>query len=298
MPFTIALNKIQDLNIMTKLVRFLLGITILCFLTINYFYLDNFNITTSKKIIMILLLVSGVFIYLNIVIQQIMKYLNSLYEERLLKNYYKVSSDYLELIYSKTKQMKMISHNIKDHLIMIKYFAKTDNEKLIKYLESMDKLEDISDVILIPHMEFISPILQSKIEFASRKRIKIDVKNQIRGEVLEIWDKIDIILIVSNLLDNAIEAVSNCKDEHKYIEFTIGEKMNYIYFKSINYYNYPNDNLKNKLKAVSYNFNRGNGLKIIDVIVKKYDGWWDYKIKEENIIFIVTLSKGSNKILS
>lgn len=289
--YEMNLVAVDNKGIIFKSIGFLGLIAIICFLAINGLYEINESKLININILIIFAFLILIFFYLYISIQKFMKYIVTIYEKKILEDQYRLTEYYLNIVESKTNELKMLSHNIKDHLLMIKYLAEKDNEELIKYLDDVKKIEDIGNIIRIEQMEYISPIIQNKIEIALQYGVKIKIFNKLEDEIYDNWDRIDIVLIVSNLLDNAINALKTCDSKFRTIEFTVGENNNYLYFKSSNYFSSSNRDFKNINSIRNDRLERGNGLKIIDTIVKKYSGWLEYNIEDDIITFIATLIK-------
>ena len=98
---------------------------------------------------------------------------------------------------------------------------------------------------------------------------------------------IDITTIVSNVLDNAIEAVSELPEEKRNILFIIKEKMNCLVIHAENPYKNIEQS-KNRFLSTK-NGHLGIGLKNIESVVNKYNGIFSVDISDENFVNLITI---------
>lgn len=109
----------------------------------------------------------------------------------------------------------------------------------------------------------------------------------INGKLLSFMDKMDILVLFGNLLDNAIEAVEKLTDK-KTISITLSEVQGMVSIQSNNYYEgsiqMVDKTIMTSKKDKEYH---GYGLKSIKEIVNRYNG--RMLIKTDNQIFIVQI---------
>lgn len=104
---------------------------------------------------------------------------------------------------------------------------------------------------------------------------------------MEFLSDIDITTIVSNVLDNAIEAVSELPEEKRNILFIIKEKMNCLVIHAENPYKNIEQS-KNRFLSTK-NGHLGIGLKNIESVVNKYNGIFSVDISDENFVNLITI---------
>lgn len=112
---------------------------------------------------------------------------------------------------------------------------------------------------------YINAILYNKIAIA--KELNITINYDILLPKNDDLDIIDLPTIIFNLLDNAIEASQ--KAENKYISLRIRYSDKYI---SIYQKNANTEKMKEEISGL-----RGYGLKIIEEVVNKYDGYCEWQ---------------------
>ena len=107
----------------------------------------------------------------------------------------------------------------------------------------------------------------------SCERRKINFTHMANGKCLNSLEEIDIYSLFSNLLDNAIDAVSSLEEEKRSISLNLNSSGNMIAIHVSNYFNPKNmmmiDGLPFRIKQEE---NHGYGIKAIKQIVEKYHG--------------------------
>ena len=183
------------------------------------------------------------------------------------------------------KEIRAVNHNVKHHFLsVLGLLENNDCNEAKKYIEkALGQHENFFQRFLTLDSSAINGILNFKI---SRCRSKhIDTKVIIESD-FDAFDELDICVLLSNLLDNAIEA-SGCIDNPK-IELSITSNGNYLCFfirNRINYSILKNNKLLETSKPDKTN--HGFGIYSISEIVEKYDGMKD--IYEKNGYFVVDI---------
>ena len=197
-------------------------------------------------------------------------------------------------INSKNKEVYNIKHEFnKNSLLMQKLI---DQNKLS---EAKNILSDWSDVDFGEDKQYVSlkhsmleTIINNELTMCSKESILID-----KIDLLDIEQNLygiseyDMCTIISNLLNNAIEACKKCKGE-KSISLIITKEIDYIKIKTIN--SAETTNLAYNGKALKTSkkdkVRHGIGTQIINDLAIMYDGETDYKLKDNKFTATVFLS--------
>lgn len=197
-------------------------------------------------------------------------------------------------INSKNKEVYNIKHEFnKNSLLMQKLI---DQNKLS---EAKNILSDWSDVDFGEDKQYVSlkhsmleTIINNELTMCSKESILID-----KIDLLDIEQNLygiseyDMCTIISNLLNNAIEACKKCKGE-KSISLIITKEIDYIKIKTIN--SAETTNLAYNGKALKTSkkdkAKHGIGTQIINDLAIMYDGETDYKLKDNKFTATVFLS--------
>lgn len=199
--------------------------------------------------------------------------LNHLIDKR-IANYQNnlLSKQYTEVenIYKKMRGWKHDYHN---HIQVMKAYLELGKyHKMDAYLDELDRdLKEIDKVIKTGNL-MVDAILNTKLSMAIAKDININAKAKVPKNI-EVAD-VDLCTVIGNLMDNAMEATIELEDpEDRFIRVYIREMKGQLYISITN-------SVGGKVKKIGLEYistklglNHGFGLKRIDSIVAKYNGF-------------------------
>lgn len=202
----------------------------------------------------------------------------------------KITKEYEVQIHESSKMLKALRHDLKNHFIVLAGYL--DNENIIeakKYLEQVKgKMMQTENVIYVDNIA-LSALLTEKSNRCKNKGIYFYTEFN-RDAKLTIPD-VDLCTIMGNLLDNAIEAAEQVEKENKEIGIVIKVKEKIIQIVCHNDYKIEPKIEKGKFISLKKEKNNhGMGLKNIEVIVDKYDGFMKYNY-EDNLFCIEIILK-------
>ena len=189
------------------------------------------------------------------------------YQNKLLRN----QVEEVQHIYM---TMRGWRHDYHNHLQSLK--AKLNQKQIVEAMQYLDELEqDLEDIHQIVESGNVNvdAILNSKLSLAIAQEIDVNVKVRI-PKTLPISD-IDCCVLLGNLIDNAIEACDKV-EEKKFIRLYIGIHKKQLYMSITNATNevvrkYDEEYITTKRG------NHGHGLKRINKVVEKYNGYINRK---------------------
>lgn len=177
----------------------------------------------------------------------------------------------LENAYNRTRHFR---HDIKNHMLTMNILAENgDLEEIKKYLKEMNGIIDESSYIRITGISAVDAILNEKLYEAQSDSIttNFDVVNMEKNSI----KPVDMCIILSNALDNAIEANRKIENpEDRYIKLKMHGDSTYSIISISN----PAAAAPVRLNANSYQTskndtdNHGFGLKSIKSTADKYRG--------------------------
>lgn len=211
-------------------------------------------------------------------------------ENRFLK---KINYHYVELENQQIEIHKLY-HDIGNHIETMRVLVgSNDTEKASKYMKDLAENYRNIKKFNVCDNKIINAVLSQKLKYCDEHGIATEIDIHIPKD-LSITD-IDLMSLISNLVDNAIEACDRSTNEKKYINFSmryIGDNL------AIKVINSKESSMPNRKGSKSYitNINKkihGYGLKIIDGIVKKYNGYQEIKDLgiEFSAMVLLTLKK-------
>lgn len=167
-------------------------------------------------------------------------------------------------------------HDYHNHMQKIKaHLALNQLEEVKDYLDQLEKDLDGIDVVYKTGNVSVDAILNSKLSVAKKQEIEINCKAKVPKQ-LTVSD-IDLCVILGNLIDNGVESCEKLKEgERRFMRIYIGIFKEQLYLSVTNATNevirkLDKDFISNKRG------NHGHGLKRIDRIVEKYDGFINRK---------------------
>ena len=131
--------------------------------------------------------------------------------------------------------------------------------------------------------DIVNALLRQKLIYAGSKNIQLDIQSSL-PESLPI-DSVDLCTVISNLLDNAIDAC--VVQDFPKISLSIQQAESYIHIQCVNTVTFDVCKENPGLRTTKQSGYHGIGLQIVRRIVEKYDGIFEYHM--EDMSFFVTL---------
>ena len=216
------------------------------------------------------LIINMVVLYLYNMLQEAHQ---NFYEKELLQQQIKVYSNQLETISQTQKKIRHVRHDMVHHIKELYGLAAADKkEELLAYLK------EIEEAVVNPKEHVctgnykIDGILNYMLEKAENELKKVEVKVKI-PEWLHM-DTFDLVIIIGNLLDNAIEAARQTDD--KYLSFKMTLEKGVLFIDVANSYCGVIKIRESKILTSKRDpGDHGFGLESVQEIVRKHDGVTD-----------------------
>ena len=178
-------------------------------------------------------------------------------------------------------EIKRYMHDRRNHIrILIGLVEKGENQRAIDYMSKLtDSYKNMQNNSITKN-KVIDSIISNLIEECKQKNIKLNLDIKLPEEIA-ITD-IDLCIIFSNLIDNAIEAcekLNNCSQ--KFINIKSNIAGSYMYMSIENSYN--GQISKNGIEFTTWKKNKkfhGIGLENVRITVNKYKGMLKYDYNE------------------
>lgn len=209
-----------------------------------------------------------------------------------------MSVNRMETLYNRTRAFR---HDIKNHILLMNMLAEQENyDELKKYLRDMSGVIDESDYVRISGISAVDAILNEKMYEAQARSIttNFDVVNLDKNSVLPI----DLCIILSNALDNAIEANAGIADaSQRFIRLKVHGNETFSVISVSNPVAGEPEKLGSGLFATTKDDkdSHGFGLKSIENTMNKYMGEMVAKCEDGVFTLVVRLNSAQqNKIES
>lgn len=182
----------------------------------------------------------------------------------------KMMAQYSEEVQELYANMRGWRHDYHDHLQALKaYLDNQDTAAARQYLNELEDKLDAVDPLVHSGNAMLDAIVNAKLTLAERLHIPVNEK-VIVGNTPLIKD-VDLVVILGNLLDNAIEAISEQPpDEKRQLRLYIGIVKQQFYISVTN--TRPADQVIDYQYASTKSDKRGLGIRRVNKLVAKYDG--------------------------
>nr|WP_315020301.1 GHKL domain-containing protein [uncultured Aminipila sp.] len=212
-------------------------------------------------------------------------------QNALLEQQMGMQKDYMQEVQTRYEQTRAFRHDIKNHWTVINELLKTqENQKALAYLK---KIEITSDKLSFPCQTgntVIDMLLSNKLGLALQMDIQIECTVKIPPDCK--IDEMDLCIVFSNAVDNAIKACSSIQGGEKYIMLSAAQKGTFFMVEA------QNSQSKNN------NFQKGSGLGLnnIKAVAEKYNGTMSVESNFEyfklNVLFIIPLHSNNHPLQS
>lgn len=181
-----------------------------------------------------------------------------------------------EAVMKSNFELRRVRHDMKNHLLAIRNMAEKDSDpELVGYVDSI--LGEISSAN-VPYRtgnDIADAIIADKTARANKRGLELKVSGDMAGVSIEAND---MVTIMANLLDNAIEAVcrlygTELTTEQKTIELELRKNSNFLYIIEKNISGDKID--KGLIRSSKASPDHGFGMFNIRKTVKKYGGEYD-----------------------
>lgn len=263
---------------------------IMCVIMLTAFLYASFNYELSKNLNLAFLTISIISLALSCFIfiynQNIQKQENELRVLQDAKQKEDINRTFYEMLERKNHEQRILIHDVKHHFNAMS--SMEDIKQIKKYLSKIQTQIDEYQFIGKTNNKMFDLVLSKYAHICSNCHIGLNV--DVRASNLNFIADDDLVSLISNILDNAVEASSKCENSH--IELKTKSEKSFIVLTVINSSNLKPKENSGKLITTKSNSNiHGYGMKSIQRTSKKYDGecQWHYdESKKEfhlNILF-------------
>lgn len=214
------------------------------------------------------------------------------HEKEILYNTIQIKNETMEKYYKEKEknyqETRKLRHDFKNHILCISSLLENNNvDEAQKYIKSINKSISPCSSVIKSGNNIADAVLNQKLGEAKHHNIDMEVSAVVPKEIR--IESIDLCAILSNTIDNAIEASMNIDDEVKRkINVKINPYKNYLHISVSNQVcTDPLIYIKKFRSTKKDSENHGLGTKIIQNIVEIYNGFIEYKC--ENTIFTVKI---------
>lgn len=269
-------NSFQVVSIIISIIMYLLITIILVYENMS----KSVGIVSTISLLLILFLL--VYLY---------DFIAKNYAEKIQKEMIEKEKQYyykqVELMQENEKKLSDFRHDINNHLSVIQGMLENDSESTKKYVEKLvNKVENTRTFSNTGNIA-IDSVINYKLSKAEDEGITINANIILPPKLRD--DIQDMVTVLGNILDNAIEA-NRVPNLEKYININIRYKSGMVFIKVTNAYD-GRMNMKNGQIVTKKNNKElhGIGLKSVKNVVDKYDGTVDIDYDDKQFRLKVVL---------
>ncbi len=268
---------------------FIMPLTSIMVLTCFRYIAYQMQLTKNMSVLWIISSIGLLFanILVFIIYEYSLKNTKELYELKTIQHQEEQDKRYFEIIEQSNKEMRIFSHDVKNHLTQIRNFE--DIEEVRKYVDGIYPDVERFNRTGISKNKVLDLIISKYATLCEKKNIKFSV--DVKTANLSYVSDTDLSTLMNNLLDNAVEAAE--KSDGGFIQVNVFSK-NDIYDGLVikNSCSVAPITEDGELKTTKSNKKvHGIGTRSIRKTLKKYDavyGWGydkDLKIFKTDIVF-------------
>lgn len=232
-------------------------------------------------------IVSVVILLLDILMlyffDKIFSFYNEIWEKRFLEEKVEMYENQLDIIKQSREKEHALRHDLKNHLFLLAQYENSGKrEEVLDYIEKMNQFMAVKEEIVNTGNEQADAILNYMLEKARKQGAELDIRVNIpKTEFLESFD---LNVLLSNLLENATEALESCPK--KILQFVMELDKGILYIKTGNSFDGQVRRDENRYITRKENKERhGTGLKNVQKVVEKYGGTIEFK--QDDAMFYV-----------
>lgn len=263
------------------IVVMLMLVTIICFLVQIYKYelaeeiLERIENATCGIFILAIIIEMISFENLKSAIFQAKRYA----EEKTKLEMYEMQRNHYRLTTEQIKKLTALRHDFRNHLYVIsERIRRSEYDEAISYIDKIGGCTEEASSIVVAENEILATILTVKNIICKNKEIEFN--HEITCGPIHIED-MDLNTVVSNLLDNAIEASEKCEINQRKIVFKIKDVKQFLAIECSNTCKMKQAGKKHIFQTTKDNKEEhGYGIENIKETVEKYGGQAEFTCEE------------------
>lgn len=237
--------------------------------------------TVSMFIVTCIMLVLDILMFYFF--DKMFSFYNEIWEKRFLDEKIAMYENQLEIIRQSKEKEHALRHDLKNHLFLLSEYEKSGRSgEVLSYIEKMEQFMTVNDEIVNTGNEQVDIILNYMLKKVKKTGAELDVKVNIPKT--EFCSVFDLNVLLTNLLENAIEALENCSK--KSFQLIMELDRGILHIRIENSFDGKVKKEGNRYITRKENvYAHGMGLKNVQEVVEKYNGMLE--ITQEENIFLV-----------
>lgn len=222
--------------------------------------------------------------------------MRNLFEQAEQAKMYEMESIYLEQLEKKEEKHSEFIHNINHYFVAIGELAREEHcEQIMNLMQELKLNLTQNERIIYTNHKVVNAVLSDKVREAQENQIGFDIYVEPGIQFGEVTNG-DLVVMLGNLLDNALGAAKLCEKEKRRIILRIFKEKDgrVCVVKLVNYF--VKKPVRHKTGFISTKREKGRhgiGIKSVENVIKKYEGYLQCLVEEEcfSAILIIPLRK-------
>ncbi|MEE1255005.1 MAG: GHKL domain-containing protein [Lachnospiraceae bacterium] len=200
-------------------------------------------------------------------------------QKTVLENQLVMYQNQFEMIHEARQDMKQLRHDMKNHFLLVEgYLEKGKYAEAQEYIGQLAEKTASSKEYVNTGNDELDSILNYKLGRANNLNCKLDIKIEVPRE--RVMSDFDLNMLLSNLMDNALEAIEKAEERVLTVRIKYIKRM--LYMSVYNSYNGDVKREGNKLLTTkAKKEEHGIGMTSIQRIVDKYQGEMTIQTSED-----------------
>ncbi len=200
---------------------------------------------------------------------------------RVNENYLNAQEKYYVTKQKSETEIRRVKHDIKNHMLCISELSRKGKYKeLEEYVSELSQRLAEAEERVNTHNDIANAIINDKMTAADSKSVEISVSGELENANMQ---PIDICTILSNLLDNAIEAAQKISEGKRKIEVSFKQSAHFMFITVSNPTTGPVDT---DVTTKSDTKNHGFGISNVRNAVQKYSGEVNFNCEKSDSGYI------------
>ncbi len=278
-------------NIRVPVFLFLYPLTAVAILYTFWIISTSYTITKSTSIaIMIASFAILISVFLTFTFySRTSKRLDELYKEQSEAERVKTDTAYYAILDKQNEALKMLTHDEKNHLLAIKTIA--NDPEVSAYIDKIYGEIKVNSVFGNTNNKYLDLLLNKYQTECETNKINFDY--YIKTANLSFMDSADMISMISNILDNAVEAAKHSQEKN--VNLSINRNGSFDILSCCNSYDQKPTVSEGKLISTKRMPGiHGYGMKSIIKTAEKYGGEVEWNYNENDCLFCVRIGFAGN----
>lgn len=260
---------------------------IMVIIVMEFLIFQQKNINNNVRIISMVVVVSAVFLIVCLYVSMA-KVAEEQAKNQMIKREKEYYHNQAELLQNSSEELREFRHDLKNRMLVLhELLEKNEMKKATGYLQGLEtKIEEVENFSQSGNV-VIDSVINYKLSQAEKQGCNIQTDISL-PDIIHIEDD-DLVVVIGNLLDNAMEAVRELK-ENKYIQVKIKYDRECLVVKIVNSFDGKIMIKRGKIQTRKENREfHGIGLQSVKNVVDKYQGDLQYEYKDNRFSVVVLI---------